>query len=227
MKETYMRRRKGEHQSRNIETRIRPLQPSLQPPRIIYPRIDWSNPNINAVITRPMYVPPLPEDREQFEMDNWMWLHDRRWGEWTGEWGTSRTFVPAEAESQSDIDNDAPVYKTPFRSYREPSESELDESESEDEEPHKEPRESTTIVQYVLTYPTGQFHKLRSRLKTRLVSDDCDADTSKSKVRDREHSQELGEMQRAASISTMKHQQVSSNTALLTGERRYTESQYR
>ena len=67
MKETYIRRRKGEREPRNIETRIRPLQPLLQPPRIIYPRIDWDNPQTDLVYTKPMYIPPLPEDREEFE----------------------------------------------------------------------------------------------------------------------------------------------------------------
>ena len=57
----------------------------------------------------------------------------------------THTFIPDVAESQCDIENNAPVYKTPFKSYREPPESELDDSESEDDEPYKEPRESTTL----------------------------------------------------------------------------------
>ena len=99
-----------------------------------------------------------------------MYIHDGRWGEWKGEYGMSHTFVPEVAESQSDIDNDAAVYKTPSESYTEPHASDEDQSESVDDEPYKEPREVTTIVQYVTTTTTGQLHKLRPRLMTRSSS---------------------------------------------------------
>ena len=54
-----------------------------------------------------------------------MYLTNGRWGNWSGR-GKTHTFIPDVAESQSDIDNNAPVYKTPFMSYKEPTESELD-----------------------------------------------------------------------------------------------------
>ena len=84
MKETYMRRKKGEHKPRNIDIRIRSPQPSLQTPRVRYGMIDWNNPNGNVNRVRPMYVPPLPEDREQFLLENSQWIHDGRWGDWIG-----------------------------------------------------------------------------------------------------------------------------------------------
>ena len=71
-----MRRGKGEWESENRETKIRPLQPSLQPPRLVYPRIDWSKPK--TATTRPIYVPPLPEEREEFERINYMYINDGR-----------------------------------------------------------------------------------------------------------------------------------------------------
>ena len=66
--------------------------------------------------------------------------------------------------SQSDVDDDATVFKTPQESYK---------------EPYKEPREST-IVLYVTTTTTGQRHKLRPR-KARLVADGSSIDIPKTK----------------------------------------------
>ena len=90
--------------------------------------------------------------------------------------GYDSYFVPDVAASQSDIDNDAAVYKTPSESYREPHASDEEQSESVDDEPYKEPREVTTIVQYVTTSTTGQLHKLHPRLEARLVAGGRDPD---------------------------------------------------
>ena len=58
------------------------------------------------------------------------------WGEWTGKWLGNYGLAPKVHESQSDIDNDAEVYK-------EPSESCIKPTESADKEPYKEPQDTT------------------------------------------------------------------------------------
>ena len=71
----------------------------------------------------------------------------------------------------------------------------MKDSESTDDEPQKEPRQTTTIVQYVTTSSTGQFQKMHPRLKARLVADGRDVDLPRYKSEDRKPSQiqELGE----------------------------------
>ena len=92
---TYMRRRHGEREPRNRLTGdIRPLQPTLQQPRRGYSQIEWSEPEAmsTALPPRPTYVPPRPKDREEFERQNWMYIHNGRWGEWSGQYGMVHTF---------------------------------------------------------------------------------------------------------------------------------------
>ena len=155
------------------------LRQSLRqsPPRCT--QLDWSregkSPDSNASTltlpstSSPIYVPPLPEDRGA---DDWTNTHDGRRGEWRSTDYQGWFFEPTVTESQSDVDDDATVFKTPQESYKEPT-------ESADEEPYKEPREST-IVQYVTTTTTGQRHKLRPR-KARLVADGSSIDVPKTK----------------------------------------------
>ena len=76
------RRRPGERELPNVLTgNTRMPQPSLQPPQ---PRcirnIDWSKSSeeLLKVPTRTIYVPLLPEDREEFEMANSEYIHDGR-----------------------------------------------------------------------------------------------------------------------------------------------------
>ena len=86
-KVTSMRCRHGEREPKNRETGgTRPLQPTLQQPRRIYPRIGLSKPEAMSVALppRPLYVTPLPEDRNEFERQNWMYIHDGRWGSGKG-----------------------------------------------------------------------------------------------------------------------------------------------
>ena len=142
LKVTYMRRRHGEREPRNRPTGdIRPLQPTLQQPRRGYSQIEWSEPEAmsTALPPRPTYVPLIPEDREEFERQNWMYIHNGRWGDWPGQYGMIHTFIPDVEESQSDIANDATVYKAPLDRSREPHESDEKQSESADDEPYKEP----------------------------------------------------------------------------------------
>ena len=83
-----MSRRHGDREPRNHPTGdTRPLQPTLEQPRRGYSRIDWSKTEkiSTALPPRPTYVPPLPEDSEEFERQNWMYIHDGRWGDWSGQ----------------------------------------------------------------------------------------------------------------------------------------------
>ena len=124
LKEMFKRRRPGETKFPNALTGdTRKPQQSLQPPRRQYPRIDWSNSpeELKKVKPCPIYVPPLPEYRDEFELTNSDCLHDGRWGQWTGQWGVNYAFEPDVYVSKSDIDNDAEVYKAPSESYEEPT----------------------------------------------------------------------------------------------------------
>ena len=54
IKVTYRRREPGEREPKNHPTgNIRPPQPSLQQPRRVYPRIDWSQDNALAMTSTP------------------------------------------------------------------------------------------------------------------------------------------------------------------------------
>ena len=73
LKVTYGRRQPNECEPKHRPTgNICPQQPSLQQPRRVYPRIDWSQASALAMTTTPrsIYVEPLPEDREEFEIAN-------------------------------------------------------------------------------------------------------------------------------------------------------------
>ena len=72
-------------------------------------------------------------------------------------------------QGQSDIDNDASVFKALLESYREPPESDKEQSESADKELYKEHQESSS-VQYVPVSTTGQHHKLRPRSTAKVVA---------------------------------------------------------